>query len=185
MSNPSVSYVTYENHHRENHWFVALNVPVEVGRWLELKTNIVGVLQQIQVYRGNTRQSHSLFFGNISARLLLPWHLSLDMRYNGTSRLYYGNSEINPYHVVNIQLTKAFGKRKSIIIIGIDNLFNRTAGYVCRLEEYTVFSRNRTSSAGRILKIGLTYTFSKGRSSQRKSIKRDSSDSELKRFNEK
>ena len=29
VANPDVSYITYENHDRENHWFVAVSLPYQ------------------------------------------------------------------------------------------------------------------------------------------------------------
>ncbi len=39
MANPNVSYITYENHDRENHWFVAVSLSYQPFAWYSLTGN--------------------------------------------------------------------------------------------------------------------------------------------------
>ena len=60
-ANPEISYITYENHYRENHWFVALSTPFQPFYWWRLSLNLIGVRQDIRTYRDSKMRSHYLF----------------------------------------------------------------------------------------------------------------------------
>ena len=162
-ANPDVAYVTYENHHRENHWFIAVSAPWQPVSWLNFTADFIGSKQDIYMHPEEKRQSHWLYFIRTQAECILPWDLSLEMKYNGTSRLHSGNSEISPYHTADIRLRKKFGQGKWIFTLGIDNLFNRSPGYVCHTEDYKRNIHIHTASQGRTWKIGIAWNFDKGK----------------------
>lgn len=106
-ANTDMSYISYENHYRENHWFVAVNVPWQPVTWFNLSANAVGVRQDIRMYKENGYSGHFLFFGNASVVFFLPSDYSLEAEYSGASRLYSGNSEVAPFHALHLRLRKS------------------------------------------------------------------------------
>lgn len=162
-ANPDIAYVTYENHHRENHWFIAVSAPWQPTSWLNLTANFIGSKQDIYMNPEEERQSHWLYFIRAQAECFLPWELLFEMKYSGTSRLHSGNSEVNPYHTADIRLRKKFGQGKWILTLGIENLFDRSSGYVCHTGGYDRNIRIRTASQGRTWKMGIAWNFGKGK----------------------
>lgn len=163
VANPDVSYVTFENHHRENHWFVALNLPFQPFHWWNLSLNLVGVRQDIQMYERDAFQTHYLYFGNVYTVFYLPADFSFELRYSGSSRLYSGNSEVNPIHRVHLMLRKKIAGNRLGIILGVDNLFGRQMGYVGRLSDYTNYLSVDAASAGRVFRIGIQWNLNRGK----------------------
>lgn len=172
--NPDVSFVTYENHDRENHWFVALNIPWQPVYWFSWNSNWVGVRQDIRVYAGNRFQTHYLYFGNATASFFLPWDIRLDLQYTGSSRLYSGNSEVNPRHTFDLRCQKHWGDRWSVEM-SIDNIFNQFPGYVARLDDYIHVTDYYAKSSGRLFKIAISWNFNAGRKMNKVMVEKDSS----------
>ena len=172
--NQDVSFVTYENHNRENHWFVALNIPWQPVYWFSWNSNWVGVRQDIRVYAENHFQTHYLYFGNATASFFLPWDVRLDLQYTGSSRLYSGNSEVNPRHTLDLRCQKRWGDRWSVQI-GVDNIFNQFPGYVARLDDYIHVTDYGAKSSGRLFKIGISWNFNAGRKINKMAVEKDSS----------
>lgn len=182
--NPDVSYITPENHHTENHWFVALGVPLQPFSWCNLTANLVGVWQDIQMTEESPYSGHFLYFANVNAAFQLPADYSLEVQYSGTSRLYSGNSEVAPRHTINLFARKKLAGNRLLLTAAVNNLFDRQNGYINRMEAYAAKSHYESGISGRIFKVSLTWNFNSGKRVKKSSVER-SSDSERKRLNEK
>lgn len=158
-----VSYVTYENHHRENHWFAAINAPWQPTTWLNVTTNVVGVKQNISMHAGDKSVNHYLYFGNANVVFYLPSDYSLEGQYSGASRLFSGNSGVEPFHTVNVQLRKKWKEGCYTTTLGLDNVFNCRNTYFSHLPDYQAVSRMEQASAGRQLKLTFTWNFKQGK----------------------
>lgn len=173
--NPDVSYVTYENHNRENHWFVAVSAPWQPTTWLNLNANVIGVKQDIRMYKEGDYASHYLYFGNANATFYLPSDYSLEGQYSGASRLYSGNSGIHPYHTFNVRLRKKWKDGRCVASLGVDNVFNKRNSYFSTLPNYTSEIRNETASSGRLLKLTFTWNFKQGTKTGTRTVEKRSS----------
>ena len=160
---PEVSYITYENHDRENHWFIALNLPFQPFYWCDLTANLVGVKQDIRMRRSDNYVAHYLGFANVVATFSLPADLTLEARYAGTSRLYSGNSEVAPFHTLDLKARKGFMDDKLSLVFAVENLFGQASSYASRLDRYHAFSRFEGGSFGRLFKLSLTWNFNSGK----------------------
>lgn len=173
--NPDVSYVTYENHNRENHWFVAASVPWQPTTWLNLTANVIGVRQDIRMYKEGDYAGHYLYFGNANATFYLPSDYSLEGQYSGASRLYSGNSGIHPYHTFHVRLRKKWKDGRCVASLGVDNVFNKKNSYFSTLPNYTSEIRNETASSGRLLKLTFTWNFKQGTKTGTRTVEKRSS----------
>ena len=184
VNNPDVSYITFENHARENHWFVAINLPYQPVSWYNLSVNFVGVKQDIKMTETAGFAKHYLMFANAVSTFYLPADYSLEAQYSGASRLYSGNSEVAPRHTLDLTVRKKFMNDKLIVSAGINNIFNRFNGYANTLETYSTQSQYKESHAGRVFKISLSWNFNSGKKVAKSKIER-SPENELNRLNEK
>ena len=173
-SESDISYVTYANHHRENHWFIALNIPWQPIYWFGLNANIIGVKQDIQFDKSDGFTPHYLYFGNATATFYLPMDFRIETQYNGASRLYSGNSEVNPVHQVSLHLRKKWQEGKWSVRLSLNNIFNQQTGYISRVSDYTTHLQTNDSSAGRTLQVGITWNFAVGKSIKSVSIEKNS-----------
>lgn len=171
---PDISYITYENHFRENHWFVAISAPWQPTTWLNLTANVVGVRQCIKMYKESAYNSHFLYFGNAEADFLLPRDYSVEIQYSGASRLYSGNSEVAPYHTFNLRLRKKWNDGKWVATVGADNLFDRQNRYVSHLDAYSMESTYHPAAAGRLVKVSLTWNFNRGKKAKKVAVEKNS-----------
>lgn len=171
-ANPEISYITYENHYRENHWFVALSTPFQPFYWWRLSLNLIGVRQDIRTYRDSKMQSHYLFFGNALSSFSLPFDITMEFRYEGNSRLYSGNSEVAPMHQVHFQIRKRLLDDRMVITLGMNNLFNQMASYSGHLENYSQYTRISIPSSGRRFQVGISYRFQQGKKFRQKSVEK-------------
>lgn len=171
---PDISYITYENHFRENHWFIAVSAPWQPTTWLNLTANVVGVRQCIKMYKQNSYAGHFLYFGNAEADFLLPQDYTVEVQYSGASRLYSGNSEVAPYHTVNLRLRKKWNEGKWVASLGVDNLFDRQNRYVSHLDAYSMESTYHPASAGRLVKVSLTWNFNRGKKAKKVTVEKNS-----------
>ena len=160
---PDVSYIIYENHYRENHWFVAVSVPWQPTTWLNLNTNLIGVKQDIRLSRNTPYVSHYLYFGNADITFYLPSEYALEGQYRGASRLYSGNSGIEPFHVFSIRLRKKWKEGNYVATVGVDNVLNRKNNYFSQLPAYTATSRYQSGISGRLVKFAFTWNFTQGK----------------------
>ena len=148
-----------------------------------LSLNFVGVRQDIQMYEKDVFQTHYLYFGNVYTSFSLPAEFSLELRYNGVSRLYSGNSEVNPIHKVHLLLRKKIAGNRWRITLGVDNLFGRQMGYVGRLPDYTNYLSVDAAYAGRVFRVGIQWNLNKGKKFKKQVLERSDS-SERSRLNE-
>lgn len=181
---PDISYITYENHHIENHWFIAADIPLQPVPWFNLATNFVGVKQDIRMTKEADFAHHYLAFINMNASFTLPENITLEAQYNGTSRLYSGNSEVAPRHTVSLFARKKFADNRFLVTASVNNIFNRYNNYRNRIDAYTAHSHHETGSQGRTFKVSLTWNFNSGQKVKKSTIERGSDD-ERKRLNEK
>lgn len=183
-TDPDVSYITYENHDIENHWFVAANIPLQPVRWCNLTANYVGVKQDIRMTSEADFASHFLSFTNVTASFILPKDLTLEAQYNGSSRLYSGNSEVAPQHTLSFFARKKLVNDRLLVTVSANNIFNRYNDYINNMAAYTTQSHYESGSQGRTFKVFLTWNFSSGKKIKKQTIER-SSNSERSRMNEK
>lgn len=162
-ADPEVSYITYENHDRENHWFMALSLPFQPFYWFDLTGNLVGVRQDIRMRRSDRYVAHYLGFANLVAAFSLPADLTLEARYEGTSRLYSGNSEVAPRHTLGLKARKGFLDDRLSLVLAVENLFGQESSYASRLDSYQAFTRFGEGSFGRVFKLSLTWNFNSGK----------------------
>lgn len=174
-THPDVSYIIYENHNQENHWFVAISAPWQPSTWLNLTANVIGVKQDIRMYKAGDFVSHYLYFGNANATFYLPSDYSIEGQYSGASRLYSGNSRIEPFHTFNFRLRKKWKDGRLVATLGVDNIFNRRNAYVSDLQSYSSESWSKSAASGRRLKVSFTWSFNKGKKTKQVSIDRDGS----------
>jgi hypothetical protein len=184
VTNPDISYVIYQNHDIENHWYAAVNMPLQITPRLNLTANLVGVKQDIRVTSDAKFKSHYLGFANVIATLRLPKDYSLEAQYSGTSRLYSGNSEIDPHHTLDLSLRKKLLDSRLLLVASVANVFNRYNSYVSRLDEYDSFGAYRKPSEGRLFKVSLTWNFNSGKKIKKSRVEIDSA-SERNRLEEK
>lgn len=181
---PDISYITYENHHIENHWFIAADIPLQLISWFNLATNFVGVKQDIRMTKEADFAHHYLAFINMNASFTLPENITLEAQYNGASRLYSGNSEVAPRHTVSLSARKRFAGNRFLVTASVNNIFNRHNNYSNRIEAYTTHSQMESGSQGRTFKVSLAWNFNSGQKVKKSTIERGS-DNERKRLNEK
>lgn len=174
-ANPDVSYVTYENHNRENHWFVAISAPWQPTTWFNMTANVIGVKQDIRMYKQGNYVGHYLYFGNANATFYLPSDYSLEGQYSGASRLFSGNSGIDPYHTLSVRLRKKWKDGRCVATLGVENVFNRRNSYFSTLPSYTSVIRNELASTGRLLKLTFTWNFKQGKKTGAVKIEKRSS----------
>lgn len=181
---PDVSYITYENHDIENHWFVAANIPMQLVSWLNLAANFVGVRQDIRMTEKAAFAHHYLAFTNATATFTLPKDITLEGQYNGASRLYSGNSEVAPRHIVSLFARKKLAGNRFLITISVANIFNRNNDFASHIEAYTSQSHFESGHLGRSFKATLTWNFNSGKKVKKSTIERGVN-SERSRLNEK
>ena len=184
VANPDVSYITYENHDRENHWFVAVSLPYQPFTWCNLTGNFIGVRQDIRMTELSSFSSHYLGFANAIATFTLPAGFTVEARYSGTSRLYSGNSEVAPRHTVGVMARKKLLNDKLLLAVSVDNIFNQANEYASTLDVYRTSSRYENGLTGRVFKVALTWNFNSGKKVRKSKIEIGSG-SERSRLNEK
>lgn len=157
-----VTYIIPENHHSENHWFVALNAPVQLTRRWNLAVNFVGVKQDIRLVEAGPREEHYLFFANLTTGLTLPRGFYVELSYRGQSRLYSGNSEVNPFHTLNASLKKRLCRDRLTLSLAANNITGAGEGYrsttdgvVRRMDGYSAWG-------ARHFKLSATWNFRSG-----------------------
>lgn len=182
--NPDVSYITYENHDVENHWFVAVNLPFQPFSWCNLTGNFVGVRQDIRMTEASHFTPHYLAFVNAIATFTLPAGYTVEARYNGVSRLYSGNSEVAPRHTVGVMARKKFLNDKLLVAASVDNIFDRANTYASNLDAYRALSFHESGATGRIFKLTLTWNFNSGKKIKKSKVEIGSG-TERSRLNEK
>lgn len=159
----AVSYITPENHYRENHWFAALSAPVQLARRWSLNVNLVGVRQDIRLTRQSGKLGNWLLFANATTGLTLPAKFYAEATYAYNSRLYSGNSEVAPRHTLSVTLKKRLCKDRLSLSLSVQNLFDAPQSYISRTGEFVRATDGVTALSARYCKIGITWTFRSGR----------------------
>lgn len=180
-SNKDVSYITYENHNQENHWFVNLNAPIKLGRIISIQNNITAVRQCIQTNAGDKYMNHNLIFINSTADLNLPKNSSIELEYNMHNQLYSGNSSIESRNIFNIKAKKTFYNDNILLTAGIDNILNASNRYQCILNEYLIKNSTIMGSTERKIILSITYNFKTGNKIRQRRVE-NSSDEDRKRM---
>lgn len=183
-ADPDVSFITYENHDVENHWFVAANIPVQPVSWCNLTANFVGVRQDIRMTKESDFAHHYLAFANANLSFILPESITLEAQYNGNSRLYSGNSEVASRHIFNLSARKKLANSQFLITASVNNIFNRYNNFASHIEAYTTQSHFESGHLGRIFKVSLTWNFNSGQKVKKRTVERGSN-SEINRLNNK
>ena len=182
--NPDVSYITFENHEKENLWFVAISVPYQPVSWCNLSANLIGVKQDIKMTETSVYANHYLLFANAVATFYLPAGFNFEMQYGGASRLYSGNSEVAPRHTLDLTVRKKLMNDRLLLTAGVNNLFNRYNDYVNNLDTYRNEAHYKEGTTGRTFKVSLSWNFNSGKKVGKNKVER-SSDNEFNRLNEK
>lgn len=182
--NPQVSYVTYENHHRENHWYVSANAPLDLTNWLTLNMNWTGVKQDIKMYKDSKIQTHYLSFTNVTSIFKMPRDFSAEVQFSGFNRLYTGNCELGPRNTLNVTLRKKLCNNRFLILAGVYNIFDQGFTYAANMDNYRQESASHIGSSGRYFKVALTWNFNSGKKLGKNIIEKVS-DSERSRLNDK
>ena len=173
--NADVSYLTYENHDRENHWYVSLSMPFRPASWFSLIGNFIGVRQDIRMTESSSYETHHLWFANLTATLKIPASITLEADYSGTSRLYSGNSEQAPIHTFGLTAKRKFCNDKFLLTASVDNIFNHPTHYGSTLDAYRAASRYASGSTGRSFKLTLTWNFNSGKKVKKERVESGSS----------
>ncbi|NLI35128.1 MAG: outer membrane beta-barrel protein [Bacteroidales bacterium] len=180
--NPQVSYITYVNHHRENHWFVNLSAPFQPLVWLNLTNNITAVRQCIQTNPGDAYSNHHLLFIQSVADFRLSSSLSAEWEYNFHNKLYSGNSQVYSHQLLNFALKKKWSGGKWLSTFGVDNIFNEQDKYGSQMDAYIINTAYRLASNGRMFKFVVAWNFNSGVKVKRHLLE-NSSSNERSRFN--
>lgn len=184
VTDPNISFLTYENHYRENHWYIYVSTPFQPFNWLNTTFDFTGVKQDIKMTKGEKYQHHYLAFINATAAFTLPAGFSTEVQYNGMSRLYSGNCEVMPRHIINIFIRKKFMNNKLLLTANIYNLFDRQYSFANNMTDYRLNIRSERGSTGRNFRLTLTWNFNGGGKIGKNKIERSSA-SERDRLNEK
>lgn len=180
-SNKDVSYITYENHNHENHWFVNINAPLKLGRIINFQNNITAVRQCIQTDAGDKYMNHNLIFISSIADINLPKKSSIELEYNMHNQLYSGNSSIESRNILNIKAKKTLCNDNILLTAGVDNILNASNRYQCLLNEYLIKNSTIMGSTGRKIILSITYNFKTGNKIRQKRVE-NSSDEDRKRM---
>lgn len=168
--NPMGSYVTYINHHQENHWYAYLSLPFQPCYWFNINFNTLLCYQTIQITKGEDIKQHFLYMNNTKATFRLPHNFNVEVSLNATSRLHSGNSMIRSYQRVDLLLSKAFKSRVNLSL-AVKNVFNKQYGFIEAHSRYSNFYDTMQGSNSRNIQLTLTYNFGKGKGGRK--LKRD------------
>jgi hypothetical protein len=180
--NSQVSYVTYENHYRENHWYVYLNIPLQPFYWLNFTTDATAVRQCIKTTVSDNFSNHNLLFLKFLARFSLSSSISFDAECNYHNRLYSGNSGTKSNTRLNLAIRKKWNDGKLTASVAVDNILDVSDRYWSQLDSYTTNSAMNLASNGRIIKFAVAWNFNSGKKLKRHQLENSSSD-ERNRFN--
>ena len=176
LANRDVTYIIPENHHTENHYFVALIFPLRFADWCEINNNLVGVKQDIRGSENAGKMSHYLYFLNTTANISLPAKFYLELTYSGTSRLYSANSGINPRHLFHASIKKQLFNEKITATLGMNNVFNSKTSYFAHTEQFRMNSKGYEAANSRFIQLGIQYHFKAGKSFKNREIESTSSE---------
>lgn len=163
-ANEDVTYITPENHFTENHYFAAVSAPVVFTKWWNVNFNFVGVKQDIKYTSECDLVSHYLMFANMISGFILPSGFYAELSYSGTSRLYSGNSGVDPRHTLNAAIKKSILKDKITFSFSAQNITNSKTGYFSATDNFINNMRGLSGWDSRYFKLSVTYNFRSGKS---------------------
>ncbi len=170
--NHSTSCIMPVNHYSENHWFAAVTLPLRIGRIINLTVNAVAVNQRIRTLETSAAASHNLLFANATLQLTLPTDFRIEASWSGHTRLYSGNSEVAAFDEWNLSIRKQMFRQRLTLHAGIYNIFDRRVGYATHPTAYDGSSTIRSGFAARRVSIGISYSFTSGKSVDTRRVKR-------------
>lgn len=162
-TNADISYVTYENHRHENHWFVNIYTPFQIGTWLDWNTNVTAVRQCIKMANDEKYSNHNLIFINSTADFKLARNYTIELEYAMHNHLYSGNSGILSSNRLNLQVKKTLPKSNITMTAGVDNILNENSRYESILNSYTIKSKSNLGFDGRLFNFAVVWNFSAGK----------------------
>lgn len=168
--NPMGSYVTFINHHQENHWYAYLSLPLQPCYWFNISLNTLLCYQTIQIAADGNTKGHFLYMNNTKATFRLPHNFNVEVSLNAISRLHSGNSMIRSYQRVDLLLSKAFKPRVNVSL-AVKNVFNKQYGFIETHSRYSNFYDTVQGANSRNIQLTLTYNFGKGKGGRK--LKRD------------
>lgn len=121
---------------------------------------------------------------NASATFTLPKNYIIEAQYNGTSRLYSGNSEVAPRHTLGMVGRKKIMNDKLLLTVAVNNIFDRADCYASNLEAYRSEAQYKNASSGRIWKVTLAWNFNSSKKIKKSKVEMVPA-SERSRLNEK
>lgn len=160
---PNVVRIEPANHYAEDHWFAAASLPFQPTRWWKLAANLVGVMQRIELARRDTPQTHYLYFINALSGFTLPKGFYIELSYNGQSRLYSGNSDIGPRHILSATVKKQFAEGRLTLFASVRNMTGCGMEFGSTTQTFHRIINSEQAWTGRIWKVGLTLNFRSGR----------------------
>lgn len=162
-TDPDVVFIRPENHYAEDHWFAAVSLPFRPARRFNLTLNAVGVAQRIRFSRTDPVRTHYLLFADATAALTLPAGFYFEAVYRVQSRLYSGNSEVGPRHLLSATLKKQLCRKRLTLYCTAQNLTNCGVEYVSSTGGMRRTLRGAQGWSDRAWKIGATWTFRSGK----------------------
>lgn len=168
--NPRVTYIVPENHYAENHYYIALNTPLKIGRKFNLNSNLIGVRQDIKATETSTVTPHYLYFANLAAGFNLPAKIYLEITCSSTSRLYSANSGINPRNIFNASVKKQWLNNKLNVSFEVNNIFNSKASYFSDISEFKINTSGYEAWNSRYATINVQYSLNKGKTFKKQQI---------------
>jgi hypothetical protein len=168
-------YVTYENHSHENHFFIAVTAPFNLGNLMRLTTNFTGVRQQIQKNAGDKSTGHYLVFADALLQARINSLATIELEYNMHSRLYTSNSQIGSIHLVNASVKHEFLNGKLTVSAGIDDILNQQNRYRMILDTYTTNTHINMAESGRVVKLTVSWNINRGKKVKEDTIEKSAS----------
>lgn len=167
---PEVTYITPENHPTENHWFAALSAPIKLTRRWRLAFNVVGVRQQLRLNASDPLAGHWLLFANATTEVELPANFHAELTYQGHTRLYSGNSEVEGRHTLAVSLKKRLCRDRLTLSVSVVNLTGAREAYVSHIDGVIRRMEGLSAWNARQCKVALSWNFRTGRDFRNRKI---------------
>lgn len=171
-SDPDVYYITPENHHTVNHYFVAVNFPLRITKIWDMNVYFVGVKEDIKGTEIDKRKSYLYYFANVTSNLTLPAKFYLELSYNGTSRLYSTNAGINSRQLFHAAVKKQLFNDRVTASLGVNNIFNSKASYFTNTERFNNYMKGVEAFSSRYVRFSIQYNFNSGKSFKKREVER-------------
>lgn len=171
-SNPDIYYITPENHHTVNHYFVAVNFPLRITKICDMNVNFVGVKEDIRGTEADARKSYLYYFANVTANITLPAKFYLELSYNGTSRLYSTNAGIKSRQLFSATIKRQFINDRITASLGVNNIFDSKVAYFTNTERFDNNMKGVEGFSSRYVRLGIQYNFNSGKSFKKREVER-------------